>query len=317
MRLFIKLLLSALISVVCADVAAAQPVVSHSSPGIYTYAIQTTGTYTVVATGAQGGDETHFGRLGGKGAQVSGTVHLSAGDLLTLVVGGRGVTGTDAGGGGGGTFVYVTAGSRLLVAAGGGGGANYDTGLPGLASTSGADGVNPGGIGVGAGGQNGSGGQGSSDRGSVTLRSGGGGAGWLSAGGDAYNYPGSGGSTAPTFSGGVGGGFGPSGGVGGGGAASFFGGGGGGGYSGGGGGGGLGGAPGGGGGSFTDPAAQNVVAQSGIQSGDGSVVISLLAAAPAPVPTMTEWALILFGLMLAGAAAHAIHRRRQLHWGTI
>jgi hypothetical protein len=35
-------------------------------------------------------------------------------------------------------------------------------------------------------------------------------------------------------------------------------------------------------------------------------------AAPTPVPTMTEWAMILFGAFLAGAAALDIQRRRQL-----
>lgn len=33
-------------------------------------------------------------------------------------------------------------------------------------------------------------------------------------------------------------------------------------------------------------------------------------APPTPVPTMTEWAMILLGVMLAGAAALTIHRRR-------
>ena len=32
--------------------------------------------------------------------------------------------------------------------------------------------------------------------------------------------------------------------------------------------------------------------------------------APAPIPTMTDWAMILFGVLLAGAAALTIHRRR-------
>lgn len=33
--------------------------------------------------------------------------------------------------------------------------------------------------------------------------------------------------------------------------------------------------------------------------------------APTPVPTLSEWAMILFGTVLAGAAALTIHRRRQ------
>jgi hypothetical protein len=33
--------------------------------------------------------------------------------------------------------------------------------------------------------------------------------------------------------------------------------------------------------------------------------------APTPVPTMTEWAMILLGLMLAGGAAVLIQRRQM------
>ncbi|MCO8031218.1 IPTL-CTERM sorting domain-containing protein [Brevundimonas diminuta] len=34
---------------------------------------------------------------------------------------------------------------------------------------------------------------------------------------------------------------------------------------------------------------------------------------PAPVPTLTEWAMILLGVLLAGGAALTLHRRRQFH----
>jgi len=34
-------------------------------------------------------------------------------------------------------------------------------------------------------------------------------------------------------------------------------------------------------------------------------------APPAPVPTLSEWAMILLGVMLASGAALTIHRRRQ------
>lgn len=40
-----------------------------------------------------------------------------------------------------------------------------------------------------------------------------------------------------------------------------------------------------------------------------SVTISSIA--PAAIPTMTEWAMILLGMMLAGGAALTIHRRRM------
>ena len=38
--------------------------------------------------------------------------------------------------------------------------------------------------------------------------------------------------------------------------------------------------------------------------------ISYIQAAPAPVPTMSEWAMILFGLILAGGAALYVQRRQ-------
>lgn len=34
---------------------------------------------------------------------------------------------------------------------------------------------------------------------------------------------------------------------------------------------------------------------------------------PTPVPTLTEWAMILLGALLAGGAALTLHRRRQFH----
>lgn len=40
--------------------------------------------------------------------------------------------------------------------------------------------------------------------------------------------------------------------------------------------------------------------------------VSLVAAAPAAVPTMSEWAMILFGLLLAGGAALYIQRRQLI-----
>ena len=43
-----------------------------------------------------------------------------------------------------------------------------------------------------------------------------------------------------------------------------------------------------------------------------SVRNTLTAPAPAPVPTLSEWAMILLGLMLAGGAAIQIQRRRLM-----
>lgn len=46
-------------------------------------------------------------------------------------------------------------------------------------------------------------------------------------------------------------------------------------------------------------------------SGDLGFTVQFGAAAPAPVPTMTEWAMILLGVMLAGSAAVILQRRRM------
>ncbi|HSZ50613.1 MAG TPA: autotransporter-associated beta strand repeat-containing protein, partial [Caulobacteraceae bacterium] len=175
--------------------------------------------------------------------------------------------------GGGGSFVFD---SSLLAVAGGGGGAGYagPDGLPGLTTTAGGDGGSngaPGGTG-GTAGLGGGGGQG--------FESGGGGAGWVSSGADGTGpQNGLGGSSGPSLAGGSGDttdpGQTPFGGYGGGGGGGFQGGGGGGGYSGGGGGDGTSTAAGGGGGSYLATAFTNTSLLSGVQIGDGEVIISL------------------------------------------
>ncbi|WP_428149174.1 IPTL-CTERM sorting domain-containing protein [Brevundimonas sp.] len=55
-------------------------------------------------------------------------------------------------------------------------------------------------------------------------------------------------------------------------------------------------------------------AQDGIFAGSQNSLprnLILTRAAPAPVPTLSEWAMILFGLALAGSAALYLQRRRQ------
>ena len=49
---------------------------------------------------------------------------------------------------------------------------------------------------------------------------------------------------------------------------------------------------------------------SGTRAGAGEVILTYTAAPPAPVPTLSEWAMILFGTILAGGAALYIQRRR-------
>ncbi len=106
--------------------------------GVQTFTVQTTGTYDITGYGAQGG--SFAGAVGGKGAEVGGYFHLTAGERIEIVVGGAGEDGGGAGGGGG-SFVLAStdtgASYHLVLAAGGGGGAFISDGDPGHASTAG------------------------------------------------------------------------------------------------------------------------------------------------------------------------------------
>src|SRR6185312_353541 len=133
--------------------------------------------FTFSAHGAAGGDSgpgagSGSGTViahGGKGALAVGSFDLDANTVITILVGGRGVDGTDTqnggGTGGGGTFI-VDAMMRPLVVAGGGGGGYYDSEFPDPSNRPGGDGraVFSGGTGIGselpggAGGVNGGGG---------------------------------------------------------------------------------------------------------------------------------------------------------------
>jgi hypothetical protein len=237
---------------------------------------------TIDAYGAQGG----LG--GGLGARIMGTVSVTPGELIRVMVGGAGTDYSNGnGGGGGGSFVWRNAGPTLLIAAAGGGGtsnnSNGSLGGPGSATTTPTLSIN--GSGNAAGGFGGNGGTGgdAANGGAGFPAGGGGGAGWNSNGGLGLHTYGATGGTTPIGggAGGVGhnpcgvvdifGGYGGGGGGGGCSGAS----GGGGGYNGGGGGNCWNGSTwgsGGGGGSFNSGSSQANV--SGIQTGNGSVFIS-------------------------------------------
>lgn len=276
------------------------PIVFIGIGTIQSYVVPASGRYVIEAAGAQGGAG---GGPGGKGARVKGTFNLTEGDVLQMVVGHQGTSGSTphqpAGGGGGGSFVWKGATARLMPAGGGGGGGGSFVwkgamprvlpAKPMLAAGGGGGGNGGDGVvtidaarGAGSGGRNGHGG--AADLGDFHY-SGGGGTGWLSAGANG---------SAPTFcqggehwAGGLGadycGNAGGNGGFGGGGGGAFIGSGsgGGGGYSGGGGGTQVG--PGGGGGSSYN-AGENQTNTPGVQTGDGYVSI---VAVPAPVAAST------------------------------
>ena len=163
---------SALAMLVCAAEANAD---AFTSPGKFFFTVPTSGDYSLEAFGASGGDG-HMG-AGGLGAELTGDIFLTAGEDLTLFVGGRGQS-SGVGGGGGGSFVFL--GTSLLAVAGGGGGGGFS--VDGGFGRSGTSGGAGGGTDGGAGGMNGSGGGGGGYSG------GGGGGGYGGGGGGGGSF---------------------------------------------------------------------------------------------------------------------------------
>ncbi len=271
---------------------------------------------TVEAWGAQGGNSTYQPPpySGGLGAYMKGTFSVSSGDVLKILVGGQGES-LAVGGGGGGSFLATSGDVPLLVAGGGGGASSDQPGVDAVTSENGtADS-----LGIVSGGSGGLGGNVCG----TNQNDGGGGGGFSSDGADATDGFGVGGFGGMAFVNGGGivpGGRldgacdnDPAGGFGGGGSATCntVGGGGGGGYS-----GGAGGphisncgaavrAGGGGGGSFNGGTDQTNIA--GDRSGDGRVCITYSQdMVRAAIPTLSGWALVLFGLLLGMAGVVAI-----------
>jgi hypothetical protein len=135
------------------------------------YTVPASGVYDIAAHGAQGGGII---TPGGLGAEAGGDVRLSAGTMLTVIVGGEGAFLNGPGGGGGGSFVFDLTDGAYLVAAGGGGGGGIGSnggGGPGLTTTAGGAAIGSGG---GFGGVGGSGGAGGVDGGGAAGVLGGG-----------------------------------------------------------------------------------------------------------------------------------------------
>lgn len=242
----------------------------------------------VVAEGAQGYDSG--ATLGGRGGRATGTLAVTPGQTLYVYVGGQGLVTTGInvpmGGGFNGGGHGLNNGGGPGVAGGGGGASDVRQG--GFALTDRKI------VGGGGGGSTGNGTPGGAGGGLI----GGNGAACCGA------IVGQGGTQAA--GGTLGGGFGQGGNatVG---LTPWLGGGGGGWY-----GGGTSDAhSGGGGGSsyFGGAGVTGGATTGGLRVGDGLVTFTYTAG-PAPVPTMSEWAMILFALMLAGGAAMMIQRRR-------
>jgi hypothetical protein len=241
--------------------------------GIQNWSVPVAGLYKIEVYGANG-----YGVYGGKGAYMSGEFNFNTSDVLKILVGQMGGccngSGTNQYGGGGGTFVATSTNTPLIIAGGGGGGSTFYSSVN-LASSHNAvadasittSGKTAAGTTNGAGGTNG-------NAGSVG-NTGGGGGGFLTdaaaPGGLSFLNGGTGGNGATGL-----GGFGGGGGITG---QNNMRAGGGGGYS---GGGGCGSSTtvvqiGGGGGSFNSGA--NQVNTPALGTGQGQVVITLLAPA--------------------------------------
>ena len=281
-------------ALLAAPAAWAVPTTYNYTGSLQSFTAAETGNYVITAFGAQGGGNAQAS--GGLGAETAGTLFLSAGEVLSIIVGGSGNTSS----GGGGSFVFTGSGATataLVVGGGGGGAGQFSAGLAGQATPSGGN------SGSGnAGGTNGAGGTGASG----ANFAGGGGGGFFGPGSNgsvsATNFIGGGGGQAATAggAGGAGGAAGAnvfgSGGYGGGGGAGAAAGGGGGGYSGGGGGGINSG--GGGGGSFLALDAFDATLLSGLQTGNGLVTIEEIIPPPTTVPEPASFAVL--GLGVAG-----------------
>src|SRR5215831_13949918 len=117
---------TALLTLAASDMAArAAPIDFTYIGSLVTFTVPTTGSYQILAFGAQGGITAGSlsGGLGGRGAEVGGDFGLTAGEVLQIAVGGVGMpgSGTGGGGGGGGSFVVGPSNTPLVIASGGGG----------------------------------------------------------------------------------------------------------------------------------------------------------------------------------------------------
>lgn len=279
------------------------------SGGIQSWTVPASGTYHIVATGAQGasGDS---GFVGGHGAQVSGDFALTAGQVLKLVVGQQGVGqgSGENGGGGGGSFVASSSNAAMLIA-GGGGGTRAQVAQNGCdasvtqfavtgsgSSTTSTCALETTDLGLGgiiSSSSWGSAGAGFNSDG-ATDSSGGG----THGGGFSWANGMLGGTSDSTCSTSAPGGFG-----GGGAGNGCWGGGGGGGYS-----GGDGGRVAGGGGSFNSGTSPTAIVAA--TTGDGSIVITLAGPAVAKaIPTLSQWGIVALGALLALTALVALRRR--------
>ena len=126
--------------------------------GIQSWTVPGTGSYTIDAYGAKGGNAYSTAYTVGQGARALMTVNLTEGHIIKILVGQPGGSFGFTGGGGGGTYVYNQTTSTVIAVAGGGGGGGGDSsnGKNASLTNTGGSGTNSG----YAGGTNGAGGNG-------------------------------------------------------------------------------------------------------------------------------------------------------------
>jgi hypothetical protein len=115
---------ASLLALLAGSPAEAATLVFGYTGAIVPYVVPETGTYQIIAWGAEGGGSPGSA-VGGLGAEIGGDVSLLANTRLEILVGQMGASGKEkyAAGGGGGSFVFLKIGAPPLIAAGGGGGA--------------------------------------------------------------------------------------------------------------------------------------------------------------------------------------------------
>jgi len=100
--------------------------------GVQHWTVPATASYQINITGATGGDGTYSGA--GYGASLRVNVTLTQGQVLDVIVGQQGTSGSPSGGGGGASSVSI-GGVPLIVAGGGGGGGKSGAGWNATATT--------------------------------------------------------------------------------------------------------------------------------------------------------------------------------------
>ena len=176
--------------------------VTINTQGIQEWTVPATNIYRIRAQGAGGGANYYTQRVrGGYGTEMAGDFTLTAGQVLKIVIGQRGLDGTiddyagspspqEAGGSGGGTSFVTLSDNTALIVAGGGGGATTRlsyAGAPGGDALTGTGGGSGSVASPGVGGTGGSGGGGCSNPG---FQGGSGGGGLTGNGGNSEGAPG-------------------------------------------------------------------------------------------------------------------------------